>query len=268
MAASSGLFSSNIAEVYERFLVGPLFSPFAQQLLDRAALAPTERLLDIACGTGVVARTAQQVHGHRGQAVGVDASPAMLGMARTVAPTIEFREGDASRLPVGNTEQFDLVSCHQGLQFFPDKPAAIREMRRVLAPGGRIALGTWLSVPDVPLIRDLHRVGERHLGPFVDQRHSLGDVDAIRRLLAEVGLRTIEVETVTRTIRMPDGAIFARLNTMAIVGMSPAAKAMSEEERAQAIAVIANDSLDAIQGYLDGTELVFDLGSNVAIARA
>jgi SAM-dependent methyltransferase len=168
----------------------------------------------------------------------------------------------------GDDEAFDIVSCHQGLQFFADTPAAVREMRRTLAPGGRLALATWRPVQDIPVMRDLQEVAERHLGPIADQRHSFGDADVLRRLLGDAGFRAIQIETVTLTIRMNDGAVFPRLNTMALVGMNAAAKAMSEEQRAQVTAAITNDSIDAVQPYLDGGELVFDLSSNMAIARA
>jgi ubiquinone/menaquinone biosynthesis C-methylase UbiE len=266
--AEPGLFTSSLPELYERFLVEPLFRPFAQELLDRTAFAPTDRLLDVARGTGIVARLAQQRAGHRGRLVGVDASPAMLAVAGSVAPTIEWRQGDAALLPGQPDEAFDVVTCHQGLQFFPDRPAALREMRRVLAPGGRVGIATWRSVDEVPLIQDLQRVAERHLGAFIDVRHSLGDADALKRLLSDAGLQKVQIETVTRTVRMAGGAeVFGRLNTMAIVGMSPATKRMTDEERAQTTEAIARDSVNALKGYEKDTELVFSLVTNVAIAH-
>src|SRR5262245_26258918 len=264
-----GLFTSSLPELYERFLVEPLFRPFAQELLDRIALAPNDRLLDLACGTGIVVRLAQHTLGDRGRLVGVDASPAMLAVARSVAPAIDWRQGDAARLPVAADETFEVVTCHQGLEFFPDKPSAMREARRVLAPGGRLAIGTWLPVDDVPLVRDLHRVAQRHLGPVIDQRHSFGDPDAIRRLLVDAGFQDVHVETFTHAVRLGGGpAVFGRLNTMAVVGMSAAAKTMTEEQRAHVIDMIATDSVEALQLYADGSDLVFDLSSNIAIARA
>ncbi|MEO8075531.1 MAG: methyltransferase domain-containing protein, partial [Acidobacteriota bacterium] len=78
--------------------------------------------------------------------VGVDMAPAMLAVARTVDPTMDWREGNAVSLPVSAGEHFTVLTCHQGLQFMPDKPAAIREMRRVLSPGGRVAIATWRSL--------------------------------------------------------------------------------------------------------------------------
>jgi ubiquinone/menaquinone biosynthesis C-methylase UbiE len=262
--ATADLFTLSLPELYERFLVEPLFRPFAEELLDRTGLAGAERLLDVACGTGIAARVARQRVGDRGRLVGIDASPAMLDIAKSVAPSIEWRRGDAALLPVGPNEAFDIVTCHQGLQFFPDKPAALREMRRVLAPGGRVAIATWRPLDDVPLIRDLHRVAERHLGTFTDSRHSLGDGDALKRLLSDAGLQRVQVETVTRTVRFGGGAeVLGRLNTMAVVGMSPAAKRMTDEERAHVTEAIARDSVNALQEYVDGTELVFSLGTNI-----
>ena len=265
--SSQRISASSLPENYERFLVAPLFRPFAQQLLDSVGFAQNDWLLDVACGTGIVARLARDRVGGAGRLVGVDASPGMIAMAKAAAPAIDWREGDAARLPVRDDETFDVVSCHQGLQFFADKAAATHEMRRVLAPRGRVALATWRPVEETPLMRDLHRVAERHLGPIVDRRHSCGDPEALRRLLAEAGFHSIQIEAVTHTIRMDDAAVFLRLNTMAIVGMSAVAKAMSEEQRTQVTALITSDSVDAAQAYLDGGDLVFDLGSNVVIAR-
>jgi ubiquinone/menaquinone biosynthesis C-methylase UbiE len=256
-----------LPELYERFLVEPLFRPFAEELLRRASLRHEDRVLDVACGTGIVARLAQQTVRDRGSIVGIDASPGMLAAARAAAPGIDWREGDAGRLPIDD-HSFDLVTCHQGLQFFPDKPAAIKEMRRVLAPDGRVALATWRPVDEVPLVRDLQRVAERHVGPIVDQRHSLGDAGAIRTLLTDAGFRAIHIETVARRIRMSgDPGVFARLNAMAVVGMSAAAKTMTDEQRAEAIAAVAADSVEALQPFIAGSDLVFEISSNIAVSR-
>jgi SAM-dependent methyltransferase len=264
----ANLFTASLPEMYERFLVGPLFTPFAQSMLVRVGVSGDDRLLDIACGTGIVARLARERLGGRGQVVGVDASPGMLAVARSVSSTIDWREGSADALPVSGDERFDAVTCHQGLQFFPDKAAAVREMRRVLAPGGRVAIGTWRPIPEVPLFRDLHQVAERHLGLLNDQRHSFGDGDAIAGLLTDAGLGGVSAETVTHTIRMADSATFARLNSMAVVGMSPGAKAMSDDQRAAVTADLVRDSVQAMAPYVvDGT-VVFSLASNIVMGRA
>ncbi len=130
------LFSQmSFPEVYEQALVGPLFQPWAQSLLDDVELKPGEGVLDIACGTGIVARLAKERLGPTGRVVGVDVNPQMLAVARRVAPTIDWREGDASALPLRGDEQFDVVLCQQGFQFFQDRAAAARQMRRALVRG-------------------------------------------------------------------------------------------------------------------------------------
>lgn len=267
--AQQGVFTASLPELYERFLVDPLFRPFAQALLDRIAPAPTDRLLDVACGTGIVLRLAQHTIADRGRLVGVDASPAMLAIARSVAPTIDWRQGDAAGLPVNQDEAFDAVTCHQGFQFFADKPAALREMRRVLAAGGRVALATWQPIDDAPLFRDLQRVAEQYLGSYVDQRHSFGDPEAVKCVLMDGGFHHVGVEMVTRTVRMGcSGAeVFNRLNARAVVGMSQAGRDMTDQERAQVTDAIASDSVKALEGYMVDTDLVFSLGTTVAIAQ-
>jgi ubiquinone/menaquinone biosynthesis C-methylase UbiE len=161
----------SLPEVYERYLVEPLFGPFAEMLLDRLDPTPDDSLLDIACGTSIVARIARRRLGPDARIVGVDAAPPMLAVARQADSTIDWREGNAMKLLIED-EQFTVISCHQGLQFFPDKLAAVREMHRVLATGGRVAIAAWLSPTDIPFAGDLHAVAERDLGTMTDVRHS------------------------------------------------------------------------------------------------
>jgi SAM-dependent methyltransferase len=271
MAVSETLFSSSLPELYERWLVTTLFRPFAQELLRGAAIRGGDRLLDVACGTGAVLRVALEQFPDAGaRCVGIDASPAMLAVARTVAPEIDWRQGDAASLPLRSNETFDVVTCHQGLQFFPDKAGAVRDMRRALAPSGRVAIGTWRSVAETPLIRDLQEIAERHVGAITDVRHGFWDGNALTALLTAAGFRNVQNKVVTHAVRMPDGpAVFPRLNAMAIVGMSAAAKAgLTDDQRTQAIAAITNDSADVASRYLDGSDFVFELSSNIATGEA
>ena len=255
-------------EIYERELVGPLFQPWAEELLGRLRLADRDRVLDIACGTGIVARLARQRVGAAGRVVGVDASPQMLAVASKAGPDVEWREGNATSLPVGADESFDVVTCQQGLQFFQDKPAAVREMRRVLASGGRLGVAAWRALDDNPLFQELHAIAERHAGPVFDARHGFGDADALSRLLTDAGFREVHAERLAKSIRFSDGATFIRLNTMALVGMSAAAKTMDEPTRAEMVDRIATDSAPVLARYSDGGGLVFELTSNVVTARA
>ncbi len=253
-------------EMYERDLVGPLFQPWVEQVLDEVELAAGDRVLDVACGTGIVARLAKARVGETGRVVGVDLSPAMLAVARRVAPGIDWRDGDASALPLQGDELFDVVVCQQGLQFFPDRPAAARQMHRALAAGGRLAVSTWRPDEEIPLLRELRRVAERHLGAIVDRRHSFGETGPLEALLGEAGFRGVRSKTLSRIIRFRDGSVFVRLNAMALLGMSAASREMSDEERGRILAAVTRDSAEVAQPYTDETGLAFQLRTSVATA--
>lgn len=259
---------ASFPEMYERWLVRPLFLPWAEITLDEVKLSQGERVLDIACGTGIVARVAKGRLGDTGYVVGVDVSPDMLRVARAVAPDIDWREGNAVSLPLNEEEQFDVVVCQQGLQFFADKAQAVAQMRRALAKHGRLAVATWRSDDEIPFFRELRTVAERHLGAITDQRYAFGDATVLERLLRDAGFHDVEVKIVRRNIRFDDGEPFIRLNTMAFVGMSNAGKALSADERTGAIENIVRESMPVLQEYSDGSELAFELRTNLAIARS
>ncbi len=138
--------TSNPAQTYEKYFVPYKFRPWTEELLERAMPQPGERVLDVACGTGIVARMVAQRTNGQAQLAGLDLSPAMLEVARSASERegleIAWHEGSASALPFPDGS-FDLVLVQQGLQFFPDKAAAAGEMYRVLAPNGRAVTSTW-----------------------------------------------------------------------------------------------------------------------------
>jgi ubiquinone/menaquinone biosynthesis C-methylase UbiE len=258
--------ATTFAEIYERVLVGPLFRPFAEQLVARVALTRGDSLIDVACGTGIVARVARERLRTEVRIVGVDVAPAMLAVARTVDPTIDWREGNAVSLPVSAHEKFRVLTCHQGLQFMPDKDAALREMRRVLEPGGRLAIATWRPLEDITGMADLNAVAERHLGPIVDSRHSFGDANALKHMLVDAGFSDVRVATHAHDVQFADGALFARLNAMAVIGMSDRGKAMSESERGELAGRIAAESQHVIDRATRNGVFVLRLPTNIATA--
>jgi ubiquinone/menaquinone biosynthesis C-methylase UbiE len=198
--------------------------------------------------------------------VGVDLNAQMLAVACKFAPKLDWREGNAGALPVDDSEKFDVVVCQQGLQFFADKAAAVREMRRVLAPGGRLAISTWRALGEIPFMQELHRIAERHVGPVVDRRHGFGDAAAVEALLTDAGFQDVRVEKMSRTIRFADPAVFVRMNAMALVGMSAVCAPMDDARRAEVVAAIAGDSSEVLPPYVDGEGLAFELSANVATA--
>jgi ubiquinone/menaquinone biosynthesis C-methylase UbiE len=142
--------SGNAPEFYERY-VRLMMEPWVRRLVDVAALRPAEQVLDVACGTGFVARLAAGRVGADGRVVGVDLNESMIEAAQAVSSidtrnNIEWRTGDVAALPFANAT-FDAVLCQQGVQFFPDRVQALREMRRVLHRGGRLAFTVWSDMP-------------------------------------------------------------------------------------------------------------------------
>lgn len=256
------------ADAYERYLVGPIFRPWAERLIDRSDLARNESVVDVACGTGIVSRLARRRVGRAARVVAIDKSPAMLAIARALDDTIEWREGDALVLPLSDDERHDVVFCHQGLQFFPDKPAALREMRRILQPGGRVALGVWRSREENTLFGEMDSVAERFVGPIHDVRHSLGNADVLSRLLIEGGFHDVDVTPATLETRLEiEPTILARMNAMAVISMSERGKTLADDERATMSAAIVEASLPEIARFVDDGAIGFQTSSNIAVAR-
>lgn len=207
MPTESWQVETTAAERYEDRLVPALMAAWAPRTVEAAGVQPGDRVLDIACGTGIVARTAAARVGAAGQVVGLDLNPGMLSVARRIEPEIEWRQGDAAELPFPDAS-FDRVLCQFGLMFFPDRPAALREMRRVLRPDGGLAIATWDAIDiSPPYVIQAEIVGclagadaESIVGaPFV-----LADPAELKRLLADAGFRSIAVSTISDVIAYPD----------------------------------------------------------------
>src|SRR2546427_5502620 len=153
-------------ESYERHNV-VAFMQTAQELVTFAALRPGERVLDVACGTGVLARLAAQVVGPTGKVTGADLNEGMLGVARAQAqqhegPPIAWHACDAAALALPDGA-FDVALCQWGLEFFADRPRGLREIARVLGPGARLALRVWRPLDPQPFYLALRPPLQRHL---------------------------------------------------------------------------------------------------------
>jgi ubiquinone/menaquinone biosynthesis C-methylase UbiE len=149
--ATASCFSvGSVAGVYDEIYAPRIFIPWARVLLERAGLRPGEAVLDVATGPGTVARLAAEQVGRQGRVLGADFSEAMIAICRTkppsaVAAAIEYILSPAAPLAVQDGA-FDVITCQQGLQFFPDRPAAVREMHRALKPGGRVVAAVWREI--------------------------------------------------------------------------------------------------------------------------
>ena len=192
---------------YERFFVPAIGAPLATDLIHLAALRTGERVLDVACGTGVVARLASQQVGDNGSVAGLDVNPGMLAVARSATPQdmpIEWHEANAEDMPFPDAS-FDVVLCQMGLQFMPDEHAALREMWRVLVPGGRLILN--MPGPTPRLFTIMEEALARHIGSqaarFVDQVFSLHDTAEIQNLASSAGFLDVSLRSDTKLLRRP-----------------------------------------------------------------
>jgi ubiquinone/menaquinone biosynthesis C-methylase UbiE len=199
-------YGGSAPENYQRYFVPVIGGPFAEDLIAEAALRPGERVLDVACGTGVVARLAAERVSPSGTVAALDLNPAMLSVARSVpsaGATIRWYETSAESIPLPD-DAFDVVLCQLGLQFVADKSAALREMRRVLAPGGRVLVTTpppnaFFDVLDDAMTQ---HVGSE-AGAFVRMVFSLNDPVTLDRLFQDAGFIDVHVRTYAKALRLP-----------------------------------------------------------------
>jgi ubiquinone/menaquinone biosynthesis C-methylase UbiE len=199
-------------ENYERYFVPSIGAPLAADLIETAALRPGERVLDVACGTGIVARLAAGRVGPTGIVAGLDINPGMLAVARTATPpgiVIDWHQAPAHAAALPD-RAFDVALCQMGLQFFPDKAAALREMHRVLAPGARIVLNVPGPAPELftILAEALAQHIKPELAPFVQQVFSLHDTHELQALMTEAGFTQAAAEPGTKALALPPPAQF------------------------------------------------------------
>lgn len=200
-------FSEKAAENYERYFVPVIGAPVAADLVEAATLRPGDRVLDVACGTGAVTRLAAEAVGPEGTVSGLDPNPAMLAVAREAASngaSIDWHRAPAEEIPL-HDDSFDVVLCGMGLQFFSDRAAGLREIRRVLVPGGRLVA----SLPG-PTPRPLAIMADalaRHVGPgsagFAHAVFSLHDAGELRGLLTDAGFQDVDVRSAVKNFALP-----------------------------------------------------------------
>jgi SAM-dependent methyltransferase len=194
------------AAAYEDFFVPAMFGEWAPRMADAAHIEAGARVLDVACGTGVFAREAARRVGPEGQVTGLDANPGMLAVAARLAPSLTWQQGDAHELSF-EAASFDVVVCQFGLMFFADRVRALREMLRVTAPGGRIAVCVWDALENAPAYALEVELLEQYAGkaaadalraPFV-----LGERQEVERLFDVAGAASVTAKTVAGTGRFP-----------------------------------------------------------------
>ena len=259
--------SGTAAELYERYSVPYMMGPWAPELVELAALRRGERVLDLACGTGLLARLAAPEVGPTGQVTGLDFNSGMLAVARTLpspsGASITWAEGSAMAMDLPDAS-FDVILCQQGLQFFPDKPKALREMHRVLAPGGRIRLSVWKSAG--PYNIAVGEALEKHVGTETATKYRASrvvpDAEELHRLLLETGFRAVEVRPCSMIIRLPsiEKFVLEHLSSSPVAG---SVAALKEEGRA----ILAKQVKSALQPFAEGDGVAVPDETNIAMAH-
>lgn len=261
----------NPAEVYQEYFVPGNFARWTPVLLEHAKPRFGERVLDVACGTGVVARQVAPIVGSEGRVVAVDLSPAMLAVARRepapLGAAIEWERRDACELPDG---PFDLVLCQQGLQFCPDRKAALEEMRRVLAPGGRVAISTWQSLDRQAINQPLAAAAAHRLSISIEAvagpPFSLGNPDEVRSLLEEAGFDEIEIDSVEHEVSFPQPGRFVMLTLLSAAAVVPKLAEMDHDSRVALARGVAQDIENDLEPYIEGDTVSFPMHANIAVA--
>ncbi|OWV60963.1 class I SAM-dependent methyltransferase [Mameliella alba] len=258
------------ADRYQSILVPVIFRPWAEELVRRAEPGAGEHILDLACGTGVVTRLVSSLAFQPGSLTGCDHSPDMLRVARTLADNaardVEWVEADAAHLPFPD-DRFDLAFCQQALQFFPDKPAALSDLHRVMKPGGRVVFCVQRELDVNPMLRAqaaaLDACVGSTAGDAVRAICSLPDGNELRQLFKEAGFRDIEVDPVTLTLHHPDARAFA-IGAMGGMHTGDKLSDLARDGVARAVGIF----LDGLEACFDGTSMTFPHASHVVVAKA
>ena len=201
-----GQVTQSAAEVYEKFFVPALFQEWASRVADVAQISPGQRILDVACGTGVLTREIANRVGASGSVVGLDLNEGMLVVAKRKAPEIEWRQGNVEALPF-DSNRFDAVVCQFGLMFFENRRAALEEMVRVLRQGGHLAVAVWDSLANIPGYAAVTKLLERLFGSEVADKMQapfvLGNTKILQSLFANAGVSNAQILTYEGTARFP-----------------------------------------------------------------
>lgn len=257
--------SGSAPEIYENTMVPLWMGRWAEALLTLVSLKVDETVLDVACGTGVTTRIAKQDVGANGRVTGLDINAGMLAKAHELAEDmgIIWMEGDVTRTGLPS-DSFDAIISQHGYHYFPDKPAALKEFFRVLAPEGRIAMSMWDG--HSPYTKAICSAVEKFISPEVARiqrsQRETPPADTIKRSFVEAGFHNVEVIRQELSIKVPLASEFVPLH----LGSMPIANAFhglpdAEKER------LITDVADTLKGYIVGNQIIYPDAVNVVTGR-
>jgi len=204
-------FSASASENYEKFFIPVIGKPMAEDLVKKADLKSVEKVLDVACGTGIVARLVSEKIGYKGFIAGLDPNPGMLAVARSLRldTPAEWYEANAENMPLADNT-YNIIFCQMGLQFMEDKVIALRGMNRVLKNDGILYLnlpGPIADLYNLFAIAMKKHIGEKAEG-FIRHVFSLYDKKEIEHLFKNAGFKDINITNNVKTLHLPDTADF------------------------------------------------------------
>ena len=254
-------------EAYERYIVRSLFRPWTEDLIARIDRIAATRILDLACGTGIVTRMLAPRAPGNAAFTGLDISPGMLAKAEALTDDlevpIEWQEGCATCMPFPD-EAFELILCQQGLQFFPDHYAGLKEIQRVLVPGGRAVISVWGPLEHNPFYGVIDELVSAHLAegalaaPF-----SLSDSDQLRDLTTSAGLKVASLESVGLEIHAAEPHYFAAMCLRGATAVLREFAALTQAARKEVLEQMHTAMEKALRRFQKNDELVFRTTANV-----
>lgn len=252
-------YAGDAAQNYERYFVPVIGEPVARDLVAAADLRAGERVLDVACGTGIVTRLAAERVGPTGTVAGLDLNPGMLAVARATAPAdppVEWHEASAEAVPLPHAA-FDVVLCSMGLQFMGDRVAALGEMRRVLAPGGRVLVTAPgpTPAPFVVVAETLARHLSDEVAGFVHAVFSLHDPRELADLMTAAGLGEVTTDTHTQRLSTAPPADFLWQYVHSTPMAGPLAQASADTR-----AAIQDEIVEQWQPFVADGVVVLEVG--------
>jgi ubiquinone/menaquinone biosynthesis C-methylase UbiE len=261
--------ASNPAQMYEDVLVRHIFRPLSKEVLEIAPPQSGDRVLDVACGTGIILREASHQIPELGRLAGIDLNPGMIEVGQQLVESsehnIEWHVTSVESLPFENQE-FTLAYCQQGLQFFPDRRAALTEMHRVLQDGGRMVTVTWRDLALHPFISALNDVSIEHAGtPMLAEPFSLGNTAEIETIFADAGFSSITTRHVSFTMRTDAPEQHMRMLLMGATAAIPSLQQLTPEERVNLVSRVISHAGPVFEEHSHEGELAMEWHATVAI---